>query len=367
MTNINAGYKDGFYLATQDDKFSIKLGGRLNFLYSSAALDQNNNIHRFDVLHGKLYLGGHAYSQNIEYFLQSAFGEFQDTSIRFKVPSESNNQQMRLEDFYVRLKQGNNYFQLGQFKVPFSRQSMIYSGNLIAPFRNHVNNAFSLRRSQGVMLSHYKPTFHMSAALFNNQNPVAIDNGSPIYPVTHTNNSRMMYVGRIGIAPQGYVGFSEGDVNDSQTGKMELNGAVAFSQKNSVYVDNDNTVDLNDVDNLSVNADFIWKKKGVALQAEYYYRTLMVESGSDIKSWGYYIQPSIFIIPSQLELAGLYAKSNLNDQIDDSAFETGGGLNIYFSKNHRHKLQTRYTLKQHDYQGQKLSDHWINLALQVSL
>ncbi|MCI5072080.1 OprO/OprP family phosphate-selective porin [bacterium] len=367
ITNINAGYKDGFYLATQDEKYSMKLGGRLNFLYSSAVLEQTENIHRFDVLHGKIYLGGHAYSQNIEYFLQTAFGEFQDTSPRFKIPSESIGQQMRLEDFYVRLKQGSYYLQLGQFKVPFSRQALIYSGNLVAPFRNHVNNAFTLRRSQGLMLSHYKPTFHMSAAAFNNQNPIALDNGSPQYPVTQANNNRMLYVGRIGIAPKGYVGFSEGDVEDSQVGKMELNGSIAFSQNNSVYVNNDDTIDLNNADSLSINSDFIWKKKGLALQAEYYYRKLMPDTGSDIKSWGFYIQPSVFVVPSQLELAGLYARSSLNNQIEDTAIETGGGVNIYFSKNHRHKLQTRYTLKQYDDQGQNQKDHWINIALQVSL
>src|SRR5690606_348405 len=124
-------------------------GSRLNFLYSHGTLEAEPNVSSMDLKHGKLYFGGNAFGPNIQYYMQSAFAK---NSRSNDLGLQTENNDFILEDYYIRANYGDLALQIGQFKVPFSKQYMIYSGNLQFVTRSIASDAFSFGRDRGVSI-----------------------------------------------------------------------------------------------------------------------------------------------------------------------------------------------------------------------
>lgn len=90
--------------------------------------------------------------------------------------SESTNQGFILEDYYVRLQYAAMDIKFGQYKVPFGRQWMIYSGNLDFVNRSSPMQAFLLGRDRGVTLNRYKDTWSLSMGVFNGAGQMQVSN-----------------------------------------------------------------------------------------------------------------------------------------------------------------------------------------------
>jgi phosphate-selective porin len=370
-TQLQSGYRDGFFVKTEDDRFGLKIGSRLNFGYTYGFVDPVENLSSFDIQHAKFYMGGNAFGQVVQYYIQAAAGNNSRT-IGLGPVSESQNQGFTLEDYYVRLQYVGMDIKLGQYKVPFGRQWMIYSGNLDFVQRSAPTQAFMLGRDRGVTLNKYKDTWSMSLGIFNGAgqiqaaNPFALQSGQNVS--NDATDTGMLYVSRLTYSPMGQIGYSEGDVEQTEKNRVEFGGSFAYDHNRDYDLDLDGTTDDNDVSTMSAAGDLTWKTEGFSLQGEYFYRRHQPSLSQDFTAVGWYVQPAYFFVPRKAELGLRFSWLDPSNLVqNDTIMEASTVLNYYFSGDHRFKTQLQYTWLAFDQVTGRNDDGYIDLSLQVTL
>ena len=146
------GYKNGFYLETPDDKFKLKIGGRV-FADFRAYNGGHPSNSEFYISRARIYLAGTLY----KYF-------------DFKVQADFGKGDSKLKDGFINI----NYFpyaqfKIGQFKAPFSLERMTSSKYI--PFIERALPVDNLTpdRDLGFMVhGAYKPFgLHYGIGIFN--------------------------------------------------------------------------------------------------------------------------------------------------------------------------------------------------------
>ncbi len=133
---VEIGYKDGFYIKTKDNNFKIKLGGRVNF-------------------DGKFFINNDHPKKN-DLFLRRARIGVSGTFYRhydFKVETDFAKSGASLKDGYLNFGFFPEYqLKVGQFKVPFSLESV--SSSLWMDFieRSIIASNLTPGRDYGIML-----------------------------------------------------------------------------------------------------------------------------------------------------------------------------------------------------------------------
>jgi phosphate-selective porin OprO/OprP len=364
------GYRDGFFAKTEDDRFGIKIGSRLNFGYTYGFVS-GENLSSFDIQHAKFYIGGNAFGQTIQYYIQAAAANNTRRAGLGPLP-ETTNQGFILEDYYVRIQLEGMDLKAGQFKVPFARQWMIYSGNLDFVNRSAATQAFMFGRDRGVTLSRYTDSFSWSMGAFNGAgtiqtpNPFQLQTGQNIS--NDTAQKGMMYITRLAISPFGPLGYSEGDVEQTEGSKFEMGGTFAFDHHRDYDLNLNGTVDDSDVSTLNGAGDLTYKREGFSFQGEYFYRRHQASLVPNFTSHGFYAQPAYFVMPRKLELALRFSWLDPSGIVgNDQITETSGALNYYLSGDHRFKTQLQYTwLKRESITGND-DDSFLDLSLQVTI
>ena len=132
-----AGYDHGFYVRSADDKFSLKIGGRLQAFYTLQRTAGTDDKSAFAVRDARLILEGNLYGPGLTYKFQPDFGQGFVT----------------LKDFHVDTALTNDvWLRAGQWKRPFSRQQITSSGRLDLADRAITNTAFGAGRDLGIAL-----------------------------------------------------------------------------------------------------------------------------------------------------------------------------------------------------------------------
>lgn len=370
-TQLISGYKDGFYVKTPDDRFSLKFGSRINFGYTYGILKNAENLSSFDIQHAKFYFGGNAYGTTVQYYVQAAAAN-NTRNVGLGPVSESPNQGFTLEDYYIRLQYSGIDLKFGQYKVPFGRQWMIYSGNLDFVDRSIVTQAFLFGRDRGVTFSRYSDKFALSLGAFNGAG--TIQAGNPFQLQTGQNQSNdsinqgFLYVSRVTYSPLGQVGYSEGDVEQTEGHRLELGGGFAYDQHRDYDLNLNQITDDRDVNSISASGDLTWKSEGFSLQGEYFYRRHQPSVNAHFTAIGFYVQPAYFIIPRKLEAALRFSKLDPDTSLgQNQLMEGAASLNYYFSSDHRFKTKFQYTLLNQDHPTGQTNDHFIDVSFQVTL
>jgi phosphate-selective porin OprO and OprP len=378
IPSLQGGYQDGFYLKTPDDRFLLKVGSRINFGYTYGWVSPLPDFSSFDLFHAKIYAGGNAFGQTVQFYIQAGAATT-TRSASFAPTPESDDGSFTLEDYYVRLVRGDFSLKLGQFKVPFIRQAMTYSGNLNLVDRSIATRSFLLGRDRGVTFNWDRRTFSTSMGVFNGGGDSILGSGlQPLaFGMTGQNVSNdtagggkgHLYSVRLVAAPFGSAGYSEGDVERTDKPRFDIGAGFVFDQGRDLDVNGDGTVDDTDADVINVSGDLAFKSNGFFLQGEYFYRTIDGAALSDLDMMGFYVQPSYFIMPGELELATRFSWVDPDmDTAGDRLYEAQAAFNFYFFKDHRYKLQLQYT-----WRGQELAlggrndDSLIDLVLQLTI
>lgn len=375
LTNVLTGYHGGFYLKTEDDRFMFKIGARTNFGYGYGFLDGQSDLSSFDMMRAKIYFGGHAFSPKLQYFVQTALGSnTRDPS--FASPTETTQGNLTLEDFFVRGTHGKINLKLGQFKVPLGRQWMIYSGNLQFVDRSITSKYFMLGRDRGLVLTRESETFLTTLGIFNGGGSPSRNSGyQPARFFTTGQNTSNdlsnghLYVLRMAAMPFGSTGYSEGDVEHSEGHRFEVSTSLAYDQSRDTDINGDEVTDDADADIYSFQSDFTWKSQGKSLTGEFFYRILKSDVFGDQDAYGFYVQSGFMIVPSKAEIAGRFAWIDPDRNLqNDRTLETSGVLNIYFSADHRYKLQHQYTMRTTEQVfATKIKDHFIDIMFQLTI
>lgn len=139
-----------FHLRSADGKFSLAVKGQVQFRYYLNFRDRNdhNNDGRseddfesgFQIRRTKVFFEGHVWDPALTYRVNGAFSR--------------STGDLALEDAWAQYAWDNGLsFRWGQFKVPFLREEYLSSGSQLAVERTVVNEVFTIKFVQAVMLA----------------------------------------------------------------------------------------------------------------------------------------------------------------------------------------------------------------------
>lgn len=150
-----AGWDKGFFLASGDGKFKLKINGQLQFRYVFNHQDEDatedTSRGGFENRRTKLTFEGHVVDPSWKYHVTGAFARDGGSFL--------------LEDAYIAKDLGNGWELLvGQFKLPFMIEETISSKRQLAVDRSLVNEEYNQDRSQGVQMSYTADQFRFYVA-----------------------------------------------------------------------------------------------------------------------------------------------------------------------------------------------------------
>lgn len=379
---IKFGYDRGLYTQFRDTfQLKIRLRGQFRFtdshvntvygtvgdpkdypLVSGAGVITSRKIQEgvdeFVVKRTRLVFEGFAFNPDINYFIQFR----NDTNGSTTQPSTSRST-TQLYDAYITLKQISwANLRLGQFRTHFGRQEFMSSALLQFVDRGFVAEAFVPnvidRRDQGITIFSDQAKYPINYA-FGVFNGVGI-NLTRLGLTTPGNTNELMYVGRVTADLMGKPAYPEGDLGFSLTPQLGVGVSHGYNgglQTNTAGPGSNNQVStaiaslgngrlLNQgiVDVGTTGLDFIFKYKGLSLQAEGFFRNVDTHDHSKRigNAAGYYVQAGYFVIPGTIELVGRWSVMDPDARAVQDLLTSGvGGLNWYFS-GHEHKLQADY-------------------------
>lgn len=311
--------KYSLVMRTPDDRYSLGIGGRLQFRYAFKDNDEDfgkRDTNNIDVRRARLALGGNVYSKLVHYYIELDGDSF-DVGIR---------------DFYVYwtpLEEFNA--KIGYFKVPFNQQRMTTSAKLLLQDRAIASEEFDQDRDYGFDIygRPFDGYMEYHAAIFQGAGENPEDRG------TDDNlDNELMYVFNIRYNPFGkYDTVDESDLKFTEKFKASVAASVVVNPK-------DRDEKLEDTDGIQGVLELSMKYRGISWHNEYFLRSEDPENGGDsVESYGFFTQAGYFVIPKKLEVATRYSMLDPdNDVSDDIGREYTGGINYYF-RGHRSKIQ----------------------------
>jgi hypothetical protein len=242
---------------------------------------------------------------------------------------------------------------MGQYKVPYSRQRVVSSGNLQFVDRSSVNGEFNLDRDVGFDFRS-KDLFGLD--LLRYYAGVYMGEGHSSWD---TGDFGMMYLGRLEFLPLGlFKDYSEGAFKRSPEAKLSLGVGAAYvddAKKNKGIIGSI-PADGGTTDTTNVTADIAFRVAGLSIESAYFMRKGSRNAGDLVDGFGeeiatedprdgmgFYAQAGYLIPGTVLELSSRYGQimaASSGSSLSDSS-EAGLGVNYYFAQ-HAMKLQTDY-------------------------
>ncbi len=318
------GFDKGFFIASPDDAFRLVLGGRVQFrfVYENVAGEPRGNEAHFELPRMRFKMGGHLFDKRIEYKAQIDFAKGQ----------------VSLKDAFLDIV-GNEWLilRMGQFKTPYSRQFIASSTKQHFVDRSITHKAFAPDRDVGILLTSdwKKAPLEYAIGVFNGTGDAGAFSGTVLVDPTtgegdllsaHSSNvpdvPHPMIVTRVGWHTQGFDGYDESDLGNSDFG-VGLGGGL--------YVDLD--ADGGDDSAIGWQGDVSLKVRGFSTTAAVY--AVMEQSGAEftdqaLNSVGFHASVA-YAIKSRVEPALGYGRITPTDASGDTQ-EILGGVNVYFFK-----------------------------------
>lgn len=340
----------GFVFTTTDEKFQLQIASRLQFRFATPD-DQNpltfddftgQNSRLFKINRARLKVGGHAYQTWLKYYFEYEL-------------SQSN-----LLDFRVMIEKFPWLnFKVGQWKVEFTRERFVSSGEQQLVDRSLINRAFTLDRQQGATI--YGHLDGGGMANFNYWLAVLTGNGRGA--VTNDDNN-LMYFGR---AQWNFLGrpvpFTSGDVDISAAPEASLAFAAATNTSQYTRFSQAGGGSLEGFENgapgqYSVNQfqiETAFNFRGFSWVSEFHRKEIQDNNSGQVTDLGgYYLQAGYFpheilaFWPKKLEIASRFARYRPDLDIrDNNQTEFAIAFNWFFV-GHKNKLTaelTRFTFE----------------------
>ena len=168
---MTAGWNDGFYLESPDQRFRLEIGGLVQTRYTYSSIpdgtsgvniqnspiaDNVENRSGFDLPGTILEMKGHAFGQQNQFKIKAAYANTNEAQVG-AAPFGNNGSasgSLRLLDAYMRIELSDDWsLRVGQFKLPFGREFLVDREYQLAVARSVVSNHLSVGRSQGLELT----------------------------------------------------------------------------------------------------------------------------------------------------------------------------------------------------------------------
>lgn len=170
-SGMTAGWNDGFFLESPDQRFRMNVGGLLQarYIFSSVPngdsgvtiannyiADNVENRSGFDMPNTQLWLEGHAFGPDWQYKVRGEFSSDGEASLgQYPLSNLGNGSgDFALIDAYVRTQLSDDFaLRVGQFKLPFAREQLVDAEYQLGVARSTVVEHLGVGISQGIELS----------------------------------------------------------------------------------------------------------------------------------------------------------------------------------------------------------------------
>jgi phosphate-selective porin OprO/OprP len=344
----------GFTFLSDDEKFQLSLGGRLQARYTFFDRDPAQDQSQWQIRRMKIWMSGYAYTKDLTYLLQV------DATQTSSTPSSGtgNAGAKFIDHAYMNYRLIDEFQVLvGQTKVPFGRQWLTSSGALSFVDRSPTSDAFRPGYDIGVKL-HGK----IAKGLVNYDLGGYGGKGQGI-PSSNNDNS---FAARIAVNPLGDLPYSEADLDTTakplfSVGTNYFYDRVQYTRGATAAASTFETTNLNfmssngwltagnafnrgiqsekvDVNLYGVDAAFKWM--GVYAVAEYLLGQAEGDSsGALLRAQGYFLQAGYCVVPKTLEVAARWSYVDPDrDAANNLRTEVGGAVSYYINK-HNLKIQ----------------------------
>jgi len=188
---LTAGYSDGFFVASPDGAFTMKvqgllqtrfawshLGGSPNAANFPSAVDVKQDRTGWEIPTAQLTFSGTLWDSAVEYMVRGGFENNADYALQSQSyggngfgnaqavgTAGSGSGNLTLFDAWARINFSQDWaVRVGQFKLPFDREFLIYDAYLTAASRSVLSNILSTGYSQGVELEYFGEAFRWKFA-----------------------------------------------------------------------------------------------------------------------------------------------------------------------------------------------------------
>ena len=72
---VTAGYKKGFFIQSEDEKYKLLIGGRVQARFTWVGLENDPNEAHFSIPRARLFMKGHVFEKALKYKFQVDFGK----------------------------------------------------------------------------------------------------------------------------------------------------------------------------------------------------------------------------------------------------------------------------------------------------
>lgn len=216
----------GLAIRSDDGQFGLTTRVRLQIRYSLDDEPGTELRHELTLRRARLAFTGHFFGEDNRFKLELALSP-RDQGIGAVFDNEGP-EHTPLLDYYLEFRQLRELtLRIGQYKVPFSRQRVISSGNLQMVDRSIVNSGFNLDRDVGF---DFRSRDLFGVGLFRYYAGVYIGQGRDAVgaDAVLTGASGLMYIARIEVLPFGlFDDYQEADFARSLTPRLSIGAAFA--------------------------------------------------------------------------------------------------------------------------------------------
>lgn len=350
----------GIKIASGDNAFALYFRPRVQLRLAIARDGSDNDVTlAFMIRRARLAMTGHMFGEDLKFKAELAFSP-NDVGIKNGAPTLS-----PLLDWYVHSAHFRDFnVRAGQYKVSYSRQRVVSSGNLQLVDRSLAQGEFNLDRDVGAEVFSKDV---LGLKMFRYSAGIHIGEGRDAFV---PGDLGLLYLARAEFLPLGWWSgtfkddYKEVDLERRTRPQVSLGMAYGFldEAKGNRGIKGSTPADGGTTDTHNVTADLMAKWYGFSLFAEGFGRygtrnpgTEKDENGDDIpievarNGIGASVQAGYLVPVVDLELAGRY--SLVRPVLDSSlkgSDEVGLGFSYYFG-GHSLKIQTDVSHRFSDY------------------
>ncbi len=336
----------GLIIGSKDGLFSV--GTRVRVQVRGAVANESGSSAEMGILlrRARLQFKGHSFGKHNKFKAEFAFSP---RDLRLK-EIDGNNlvRETPLLTWYMEFDQNPNAtIRVGQYKIPYSRQRVISSGNLQMVDRSIANGEFNLDRDIGLDIRS-KDLFGLGkfkyyAGVYNGEGRSAFGFGS----------SDLMYLARVEYLPFGlFKDYSEGDFERLSRPGLSIGAAYSYAKNAEGTRVNRNgaPADGGTTDVQGANVDMTFKYKGFAASGELFWRdgsrnpaNGATETDPDFEfgrnGIGWFAQAG-YLLPKQIiEVTGRYGQILPADESSLTQKSEAGLAFSYYAAQHPFKIQ----------------------------
>jgi len=368
----------GLEFASKDGDFKLQTRLRAQYLYQGTVAADEDAEHYFMIRRARLQFSGNMWGKKNKFKAEFAVSprddSFEGVDLNGDDIDDANLVKTTpLLDWYQEFTHFRDLnVRIGQYKVPYSRQRVISSGNLQLVDRSVTGNAeFTLDRDLGIdirskdlfgldLLKYYAGVYIGEGRNTSNKTIGAGDQG-------------LMYIARVEILPLGsFKDYSEADLARSTEAGLSIGAAYAYideAPKTRGILGSTITDDVWSYHNMT--GDLMLKVAGFSLLSEVFMRQGEAESGAATSDgWGAMGQAGYLLPHTALEITGRYGMNRrigteAESSFDEGLNEAGGGIGYYFA-HHNLKLQSDVFRIWDETDGQEGGETMLRAQLQAA-